>query len=165
MEALPYGINRCDVFRYILMFYEGGYYFDLDFVCLRPLTVRGKHVVLCEEWPGSASDATVHNGAIYSPPGHLFWMFVLDEVQRRLQRLTKDDLASKHRSVWKLTGTALLRDVAVQTRAVDIVTHALFCPLVQHDGQVRLPAASDDLPARFPHSLCALLPAEPTWRR
>ena len=165
MDALPHGINRCDVFRYILMFYEGGFYFDLDFRCLRKLRVPdSRRVLLCEEWPGSASDATVHNGALYSPPGHLFWLFVLDEVQRRLKCLTDGCKSSKHRSVWCLTGTALLRDVALDTRGVDIAPHTLFCPLIHRCNRPYLPTDSTDLVTHFPHSLCALLPATPTWR-
>lgn len=169
-HRLPHGINRCDLFRYVLMYYEGGFYFDVDFVCLRPLSalLDGEHVVLCEEWPDSSKHETVHNGALCSPRYHLLWQFVFDEIEVRLARLPERGTAVRRGSeVLKLTGTAMLRDVAMQTRGVRIATNTLFCPLdwshLRHTYVY--PEEGSDLVAAYPQSYCALLPAPLTWRR
>lgn len=132
-DALPHGINRCDLFRYVVLHAMGGWYFDLDFVCLLPLPLPGRDVLLGEEWPGSASK-TVHNGALCSPAGHPFWLLVLDEVRTRLRALPQSKLHAPGSSVLHLTGPAMLRDVASRARVRVLPFHVL-CPLVDAHGR------------------------------
>ena len=163
---LPYDINRCDLFRYILMYYEGGFYFDVDFKCLRPLAhLMNDNVLLCDEWPNSSLDETVHNGALYSPQHHIFWQFVFDEIHIRLKKLPPIGANMRKGSeVLKLTGTALLRDVAVQSQGVRIAKNDLFCPVRTHDGTFLLPLDESGVTKKYPFSSCALLPSKLTWR-
>lgn len=115
---LPHGINKADTFRYVLMFLRGGVYVDLDFVCVHNLTpfVECATPVVGEEWPCSLGDATVHNGILFSGARHQhFWLSVLQEVQHRCLELSDSDERDVQKSVFKLTGTAMLRDVVVAT--------------------------------------------------
>lgn len=163
---LPYDINRCDLFRYVLMYYEGGFYFDVDFKCLRPLAhLISNNVLLCDEWPNSSLNETVHNGALYSPRFHIFWQFVFDEIHNRLKKLPPIGITMRKGSeVLKLTGTALLRDVAVQSQGVRIAKNDLFCPVRTHNGTFLLPVDENDVTRKYPFSSCALLPSKLTWR-
>ena len=165
-DRLPYDINRCDLFRYILMYYKGGFYFDVDFKCLRPLChLQSEHVLLCDEWPNSSVHETVHNGALYSPQFHLFWQFVFDEIHNRLRHLPPVGVMMKKGSeVLKLTGTAMLRDVAIQTRGVKIANNELFCPVRAINGDYLLPKDEDAVAVKYPTSACVLLPSVLTWR-
>lgn len=165
-RRLPYDINRCDLFRYVLMYYEGGFYFDVDFKCLRPLEhLQGEHVLLCDEWPNSSVDETVHNGALYSPQFHIFWQFVFDEIHNRLKQLPPIGVSMRKGSeVLKLTGTAMLRDVAIEACGVRIAKNDLFCPVRLGDGRYLLPKDEDDVAIKYSTSICALLPSRLTWR-
>lgn len=146
-ERLPHGINRVDFFRYVLMHKFGGFYFDLDFVCVRALDGIGLEagcVLLCEEWPFSFVGGSVHNGAIASgDAGHPFWPLVFGLIRSRLDRpIATGDI---QQAVFRLTGTALLRDAAMlywkNGSAADgsrvqamfplvVAPFGLFCPVV-----------------------------------
>lgn len=150
-SRLPHNINRCDVFRYVLMLYTGGVYLDLDFVCVRSLSAlveaTSDGVLVCEEWPRSLQDATVHNGVLVSGlPGHPLWTRVLQCVSERLDALVERE--DKQAAVFKLTGTAMLRDAvcdywanARSLRSVHVAPHHVFCPLsvgAPHSGSMRV---------------------------
>lgn len=146
-KSLPHGINRADFFRYILMHRLGGCYFDIDFVCCRPLQpfLKGNTVVLGEEWPHSVRDATVHNGALVSgSPLHPFWIDVMQEICDRLRVLGQKETEEIQKSVFQLTGTALLRDVLLRYwgKSQKSIFHVIlapfftFCPIVAHGGLV-----------------------------
>lgn len=160
----PHGINRADFFRYVLMYHYGGCYFDLDFVCARPIKtlydqcVLQSTVLLGEEWPWSLQDATVHNGAIIcGPSGHPFWSVVFNCIYNRLLKLSTHTESQEHdmqTSVFKLTGTAMLRDAVKQYWEYGIADNAcllshlqpkskptvivapfgLYCPLLTGDN-------------------------------
>ena len=124
-KHLPHPITKVDFFRYILMYEFGGMYFDIDFrlrPCIGSRNPNPNHLnhffiqdccFLCEEWPFSFKNGSLHNGVlICKSPKHPFWLFVFSEIQKRLNNLDKDSLADIQKSVFKLTGTAMLRDVA-----------------------------------------------------
>lgn len=67
----------------------------------------------------------------------------LSEIEKRLSNLDGDALADIQKSVFKLTGTAMLRDVAysyINNRksllghSIIIMPYGFFCPLVCQDG-------------------------------
>jgi hypothetical protein len=181
-QALPHGINRCDLFRYVLLLLRGGWYLDIDFVCLRALP-REDDLVVGEEWPGSAS-ATVHNGVLCSPRGHHLWVWVLNEVHTRLRALQPRDRASVQRSVFALTGPAMLRDVIVDV-GLPVQPFQLLCPCcaLSPDGAIRAVSTLEDarrnprwctppdnvdlqlLREWFPGAITAMLGSEQTWQR
>ena len=182
-DGLPHGINRADFFRYVVMYVEGGAYFDVDFTCtqsIEPLLVEHV-VVLGEEWPFSSRTGTVHNGALVCKTRyHPFWTHVFDEVDRRLRLLGPEDHVDQQKSVFCLTGTAMLRDVAVaylaspRTAAIVVAPFGLFCPLLIGSDYVDDYAAAGDARGgayRFPvrprtgaHTFCYIAPSPLLWQ-
>ena len=134
-EALPHEINRCDFFRYVLMFFEGGWYFDCDFICLRKLPSTYAKPIVGEEWPNSIEE-TLHNGALYSPRRHHLWMFVFEEIIARLNALPANEKNAIGASVLHLTGPAMLRHVAVHSPEITIMPFYVLCPLMSPSGPV-----------------------------
>ena len=161
-ETFPHGINKADFFRYVLMHKFGGCYFDVDFVSCRsiePLLMKDVCVV-GEEWPHSFRDATVHNGAlICGSVEHPFWMHVMNEVLRRSHRMKNcNDIQE---SVFKLTGTAMLRDTVMlywnsqnHTHHLFVAPFFTFCPVVAYGNIL---SSYDNIPSRgswrYPESI------------
>ena len=189
-NALPHGINRADFFRYILMHRFGGAYLDLDFVCCKPfdsllLSVTDT-VVVGEEWPFSFRDATVHNGALVSTsPSHPFWLHVMEEV--RMRSVGGVDRGDIQESVFRLTGTAMLRDAVIsywgrreenRRFPVLVAPFFVFCPLssrgalvtdysdVPSKGSWNLPSKHDahGMSSR-PATFTFIAPAYKTWQK
>lgn len=186
--SLPHGINKADFFRYILMHRFGGFYFDLDFVCcksLQPLLSQNT-VILGEEWPYSFRDATVHNGALVSgSQSHPFWLHVMEEICKRFNLLTKEDSSDIQKSVFKLTGTAMLRDAVLQywhnstlnSPPVVVAPFFTFCSLrcqgnlitnykqIYSNGSWMFPHESDvNVLAKNPYTFTFIAPAYKTWQ-
>ena len=143
---LPHAITKVDFFRYILMYKFGGMYFDIDFNCITGLNNFNIQdtIFLCEEWPFSFKNGSLHNGVlICKSPNHPFWLDVISEIGKRLNNLTKGEVFDIQKSVFKLTGTAMLRDVAylylnqqksLLGHSIIIMPYGIFCPLVCQDG-------------------------------
>ena len=152
-NSLPHHICKCDVLRYFIMYVIGGAYFDCDFVCIKRLDLTfsaPKYIYLSEEWQRSVETGTVHNGALISPRGHPFWLAVIDEIILRNEKLSSDDIKDKGKSVFGLTGTSLLRDMALKNKNwVKILPFYTFCP--HRAGEDEIPAWHDN--SRFPHPL------------
>lgn len=140
-NSFPHGINKADFFRYVLMHRFGGIYFDLDFVCCRSLQplIKQNTVILGEEWPYSFRDATVHNGALVSgSPFHPFWVHVMENIHKLSRKLkTEDERSDIQKSVFKHTGTAMLRDAVLSywqtptpSRTVIVAPFFIFCTIV-----------------------------------
>tara|TARA_B100001778_G_scaffold332995_1_gene340539 strand:+ start:689 stop:1465 length:777 start_codon:yes stop_codon:yes gene_type:complete len=156
-QKLPHGINKADFFRYVLMHTIGGCYFDLDFDCVSDEFVDVFNnldgVLLAEESPYSLQTGSLHNGALMSRgAGHPFWSFLFEAIYSRLMMLRKEDLHDKQASVFRLTGTAVLRDVAVDywrhnlsyRFPLVVVPFGVFCPLMIGSSYV------DDYDGEFP---------------
>ena len=95
---LPHKINKIDFFRYILLYKFGGAYFDVDFHCVNQLSelLRDHTAFLCEEWPFSYKNGSLHNGVlICKSVGHPFWIKVISEVDARLTLLKNDECIKK----------------------------------------------------------------------
>ena len=140
---LPHKINKIDFFRYILLYTFGGAYFDVDFHCVKQMSelLRDHTTFLCEEWPFSYNDGSLHNGVlICKSAGHPLWMDVISEVEARLTLLKNDECKDIQKSVFQLTGTAMLRDVAsyylynhdlIKTWwPLVVLPFGFFCPLI-----------------------------------
>ncbi len=94
------GVKRADAARYLLLYKFGGVYADIDTECLASLDVLldEERVVLSLEpsthWhPIAAVRGLPHlvfNGVIASPPGHPFWLHVLERL--RANRLANNIL-------------------------------------------------------------------------
>lgn len=98
-HALPGGVHRADLARYLIIHRHGGVYADLDFECLRPLQalVADGGVLIGLEPPENlhnwreehgaspvSTDNILCNAFLASPPGHAFWLAVARRVQARV---------------------------------------------------------------------------------
>lgn len=190
-KGLPHAINRLDFFRYMLMYRLGGMYFDVDFRCIRSLTdfMVDDTVFLCEEWPFSFSSGSLHNGAlICKSSGHPFWERVFDAIEERLGRLRAGDALDMGRSVFGLTGTGMLRDVAwahlaatTPSPKVVVMPFGVFCPLMRDDGayldsydlepqwliasRLHLPSQEDVTRCARSFTAAFLAPADKIWQQ
>ena len=82
----PTGIQRCDAFRYCLLYRYGGFYVDVDTKCLKPITplfssLKKKPIILFEN-SNSPFFYRLRNGnfAMYSIPKQDFWKKVIHDV-------------------------------------------------------------------------------------
>jgi len=144
-KSLPHAITKIDFFRYVLMYKFGGMYFDIDFHCIKGLNNLQIQdcCFLCEEWPFSFQSGSLHNGVLLcKSPNHPFWIDVFSEIEKRLGALATSEIFDIQKSVFKLTGTAMLRDVAhsyihhrrsLLGHSIIIMPYGVFCPLVSHD--------------------------------
>ncbi len=147
-------------------------YFDIDFHCINDLQIllnhttpnKSKLLFLSEEWPFSFKNGSLHNGVLISnSPNHPFWLDVLSEIQKRLTNLLPqlDFQKDIQKSVFQLTGTALLSDVAYSYithnksllhHNIVILPYGFFCPLLAHPYTHHTPTYIDtyDLPYHTP---------------
>ena len=145
-KHLPHSITKVDFFRYILLYKFGGMYFDIDFHCIHGLNNFNIEdtLFLCEEWPFSFKNGSLHNGVLICKcPNHPFWLDIFSEIEKRLQNLARGEVFNVQKSVFKLTGTAMIRDVAylflnerksLLGHSLIIMPYGIFCPLVCTDG-------------------------------
>ena len=185
-DNLPHGINRADFFRYIILYKFGGIYFDIDFHCLKDLNcfLVNDLVLLSEEWPFSYKNGSLHNGIlICKTPRHRFWLEVIEEVGKRLQCLK--DKSDMQMSVFKLTGTSMLRDAALRyindkniMHNVAVLPYGIFCPLICNDhtyiddyelngkklSNLRLPDSETAILNARVHTFCSLCPSVKIWQ-
>lgn len=91
-RAYPNPVQRADAGRYLVLHRHGGVYADLDTTCLAPFDVLGdedrivfsrepdEHAASQVPWRGLEWIAC--NAVIASPPGHRFWLHVLETMER-----------------------------------------------------------------------------------
>ena len=84
-DNYPTGVQRCDAFRYCLLYRYGGFYVDVDTKCLKPITplfsTFKKPIVLFEN-SNSPFFYRLRNGnfAMYSVRNQDFWKKVIRDV-------------------------------------------------------------------------------------
>jgi hypothetical protein len=86
------GVQRADAARYLFLHHFGGVYADIDTECLGPadFLCHEDRVIFCEEprrhWQhvvdSRGLSRLVFNGTMASPPGHPFWLHLLDNLIR-----------------------------------------------------------------------------------
>lgn len=116
-SGIPSWSGFSNFFRYKLLLERGGWWFDTDFVCLRPLTFPEEHVFASELTLGRKM---VTSGAIKAPPGSEAMQLAWDTCQ------SKDP----QKIVWGETGPALVAGIVekfgMQTSVMEPNT---FCPI------------------------------------
>lgn len=107
-----------NAFRYKLLLQNGGWWVDLDTVCLKPFDFPGEHVFGGQR--DREGDITVWNGVIKAPAGSRFCEYAWEVCQ------TKDP----KQLVWGETGplltTQAVRDLGLQNCVLGPET---FCPV------------------------------------
>ena len=115
-SSYPLTVQRTDIFRVMLMYVEGGFYLDLDMLCMRSLDelcgaglVLGTEKVLPEDQRvrlGHRFSVRIANYMFGSRPGHAFWLDVLLTAAARASSPITDESG-----VLESTGPGLLTDV------------------------------------------------------
>jgi mannosyltransferase OCH1-like enzyme len=128
-------VEKADFAKHCIMYLFGGYYFDLDFTCIKSLetfTINNDWV-FCYE-PKDRSSTGVYSGVFAGQQGNKFWLDVLDEMDIRYSY----SLLSS-RTLW-MTGPILLHDVLRKYNSdvnrpndIPILSCCLFCPYAEHD--------------------------------
>jgi mannosyltransferase OCH1-like enzyme len=80
-DSLDVKIKKIDVFRFFLMYFEGGIYADMDFECCFPFDqkIKDEDIYLVES---SFTDLErLHNSLMISKPFHPFWLLCIEEVK------------------------------------------------------------------------------------
>jgi len=96
----PQNIQRADLFRYCVIWKEGGIYADIDTDCCSSLTPleRESRIVVCEEPRSHGETGEVprgqlplhFNGVFASPSGHPFWPFLINKLKRVSRRVVQN---------------------------------------------------------------------------
>lgn len=115
-DNYKYNIQRADLFRILAVYIYGGFYMDLDILCLKNIDDLCKYnMVLGEEVFLNEEDNTYHNHlnrsrvANYmfgSISGHPFWLDVIDKMIINANKPIKNE-----EDILNTTGPALLTDV------------------------------------------------------
>ncbi len=101
-----YHIQRCDAFRYMLMYKNGGIYFDLDIACkasIEPLL--NNDIVLARS---TNVESYLTNSIIMAVPGHPFFRYVIDKLP---QYKDKYSMLGKHLHVMNSTGPMFITEM------------------------------------------------------
>ena len=128
-------------FRYKLLLERGGWWFDTDFVCLRPIDFPGEHVFASEFALGRQM---VTSGAIKAPAGSPVMQYAWDVCQ------CKDP----PKLVWGETGPALMEEAVERFSMYDLVQPwRTFCPYGYKEWKDALRRRFDDRRLDGAHTL------------
>ena len=130
-QNYPYGIQRADAIRYLVLYQLGGVYADLDYECLQPLDplLEGHTAVIGMEPDEHAAISKVEhmicNALMASEPGHPFMASVIEHLKRATHGTVADfDILST-------TGPLMLNEVyaAYSGRDLTLLPSQILCPL------------------------------------
>ena len=82
----PTGVQRCDAFRYCILYRYGGFYVDVDTKCFKSITpilssLKKKPIILVESSNTPFFyKLKISNFAMYSTPNQNFWKKIIDDV-------------------------------------------------------------------------------------
>jgi len=139
-EGYPSSIQRADAARYAIAHQCGGFYFDLDYECFRPLgpLLAGASLILSYK-SGSNLSKGASNSVFGSAPRHPFWSVVFDVLRNR----SRTPLLG-HTAVLFSTGPAVLREALrrmLRLRAGEPISAPMLARLFESLGIVLLDAA------------------------
>ena len=121
VDLFNYRAQFSDLFRYMLVYKKGGWWVDMDIVCLRPFVFDAEVVV-------SGADGCIHNSPFKTEPGNKWLGYALDLIQEKHDRWKVMD--------WSEIGGPLLT-LAAKTIPMDVVDQFLFDPFQNSSGYER----------------------------
>jgi len=97
MEGYPYGVQRSDVFRYLVLWVYGGLYTDMDYECIQDITDSEgigsmQHSVFISAAPNPSVDGLAQNTLMASTRGDPFWNHVLETSHMNCGRMYEPEL-------------------------------------------------------------------------
>jgi inositol phosphorylceramide mannosyltransferase catalytic subunit len=113
------GAIKADFGRYLIMYFEGGIYVDLDYECFKDLTplLQGKEIVLTYVDDG----IEVSNAFLASIPRHPLFKKVIEECAKRFEMVDE---------VENITGPVMFTDVIKRLQCeLHIVSSKLLSPI------------------------------------
>lgn len=120
-------VEKADFAKYCIMYLYGGYYFDLDFICIKSLEsyTIDNDWMFCYE-PKDRSSKGVYSGVLAGQQNDKLWLDILDLMNVRYAY----SLLSRN-TLW-MTGPILLHDVLSNTN-IPIISCCKFCPYVSYN--------------------------------
>lgn len=107
-------IMQCDIFRYFLMYKEGGLYCDMDYLWFKNIPETNKKCLLMEEITTNDKFelvTNISNCVFVSEKGVMFWIDSVDLAFERIKIWRENPNNKNLNNVLKLTGPFLLDDV------------------------------------------------------
>jgi len=106
--SFPYGVQRADAIRYIILYLYGGIYLDLDYICNKTFDdlSLNKEVGLIKS--GNTKNLFT-NSFLVSQSGSNFWLKVIEQMKQPLpwyKRITK------HFEIMNSTGPMMINKIA-----------------------------------------------------
>jgi mannosyltransferase OCH1-like enzyme len=104
--SYPYHIQRCDSFRYMLLYKIGGVYLDMDIACKLSIDKLLSYDIVLAKSPNV--ERYITNSILMTVPGHPFFRYVIDKL-----KVYKDKYRhlGKHLHVMNSTGPVFFTDV------------------------------------------------------
>ncbi|WP_026632529.1 glycosyltransferase [Dyadobacter alkalitolerans] len=163
-EVLPYGrifydsqggvAAFSDWFRYKLLFDTGGWWVDMDMICLQKFQVLEEYCFACERVNLNSDETTITTGVIKSEPGADF----LGEILTYIDHV----LATDSNIIWGEFGPKLLNLVLSRYNSNQYIKRSdVFCPISWYQTDQLV---SGDCPL-FPKEALAIHFWNEMWRR
>jgi mannosyltransferase OCH1-like enzyme len=100
-----YNIQRCDVFRYFVLYKYGGIYLDMDILCKKKLDTYLKYNIVLSK---SSNVSTFTNSFFMSEPNNKFIKFCIDNLNNYRDSLW---FLGKHMHIMSSTGPIYLSNI------------------------------------------------------
>ncbi len=101
--SYPYHIQRCDAFRYMVLYHYGGIYLDLDIGCKLSLDSFLEYDLVLSRSSNFGNSIT--NSLLMIKPGHPFFRYIIDNLDKYKDSFS---LLGKHLHVMNSTGPLFL---------------------------------------------------------
>ena len=102
----PHPIQRCDAFRYLVLYKYGGIYIDMDLSCKKTFSSLLKYDLVLVK---SANYDTITNSFIVSIPKHPFIKYCIDRLEKHKDHYS---ILGKHLHIMNSTGPLFINNMA-----------------------------------------------------
>ena len=123
-NALKPGAFKSDLWRYCILYKEGGVYLDIKLHTIKPLlpVIRDNPTIYVKDLKGSCigEDVGLYNAFMVSPPGNVIFKYCIDDIVNSAKfKLYKDTFLS-------VTGPCLLGDIVYKNISLDYIKQLKF---------------------------------------